>query len=272
VIKNKEILKIISNETIDALDTMSIITPSIYTTIFEKKAKSHHLDMDEQEEREISKDLILHECSELVEMRENNSKSVIKLSASTSKAIEAIKKKDEHSLNEVLKEAEKLRREIEALKDAVYKDELTGVFNRKWLKDHYLKSHNNKFALNGTMAIVDLNFFKEVNDKHGHAVGDKVLIFIANNLKKTKADVIRYGGDEFLIMFDDKVDAKDVFSKINKIYETVLHKKLKAKNGEFKVSFSVGISKFKQDDYFSVVLEDADKKMYENKKEIKKLL
>ncbi|WP_373072882.1 diguanylate cyclase [Sulfurimonas sp.] len=266
---DEQLLRIISKETLEAVDSMSIVTPSVYTSVFNEKAKSHHLDISE--EVKISQEILDIECRNLIEMRENNSKNAIKLSASTSKAIDAIKQKDEKSLGKVLEETEQLKREIESLREIAYKDELTGAYNRKWLRDHYLHQDDDNFTSGGTIVIIDINAFKDINDTHGHAVGDKVLIFIANNLKKTKGDVIRYGGDEFLIFFDEQTELKDVFSRITKINDFVTNKRLKAKDGEFKVSFSIGISQFKIDDVFSNILEDADKKMYENKEEMKRL-
>lgn len=270
--KNDKILQIISNETIDATNSMSIITPSIYATLFQEKAKAHNVDIDDKDEIELSKELIHDECLNLIEMREQNNKNTIRLSSSTSKAIDAIQQKDEKSLNEVLKEAEELRREIETLKEAIYKDELTSVYNRKFLKDKYLNEDSDSFKSKGILTIVDLNYFKKINDTYGHAVGDKVLIFIANHLKKAKADVVRYGGDEFLILFDKNTTIEEAISIIDKIHESITHKKLKAKNGEFRVSFSLGISRFKQGDSFSHTLEVADTKMYENKEEMKQII
>jgi diguanylate cyclase (GGDEF)-like protein len=267
--QNKELLKIISNETLNEIDSMSIVTPSVYTKLFNEKAQSHNYNIDD--EIKISQEILDIECKNLIEMRESNSKNAIKLSASTSKAIDAIRQKDEISLNEALQEAEALKKEIEALKQLVYKDELTGAYNRKWIRDHYLHEDNDRFNSGGTIVIVDMDAFKDINDSYGHAIGDKVLIFISNNLKKSKGDVVRYGGDEFLIFFKDDIEIKEVVSRLHKIHSYVIHKKLKAKNGEFKVDFSLGISQFTTKNSFSEILEKADKKMYENKEQIKHL-
>lgn len=264
--KNK-ILKIISNETIDAAHSMSVITPSIYASLFEENAKSHNFNLDD--EIQLSQELISNECKNLIKIREQNSKNAIQLSSSTSKAIDAIKQKDENTLSEVLKETEKLRREVELLKESMYKDELTNVYNRKWINDNFLED-GYRLASNGVLAIIDLNFFKEINDTYGHPVGDKVLIFIANNLKKTKGHIVRYGGDEFLILFDDNRSIKEISDTIHSIHNSITSKKLKAKNGEFRISFSIGLSEFKKGDNLSDIIEIADKDMYENKKDIKK--
>ncbi len=266
---NDQLLKIISKETLEEIDTMPIVTPSIYTKVFNDKAKSHSLNMDD--ELKLSQEILDIECKDLIQMRELNQKNAVKLSSSTSKAIDAIKQKDEKSLSNVLEETQKLKREIENLREEVYKDELTGAYNRKWLRDHYLNEDNDNFTSDGSMVIIDINSFKEINDMYGHAVGDKVLIYISNNLKKTKGDIVRYGGDEFIIVFNDNTDIEDVVSSVDRVNNYITHKKLKAKKGEFKVSFSLGISKFDKGDNFSDILEIADKKMYENKEQLKEL-
>ncbi len=192
------------------------------------------------------------------------------LSTNTSKAINAIKDKDEETLNKVLKETEALRQEVDKLRAAVYKDALTNVNNRKWLHDNILQENSDLFKKAGTMAIVDLNYFKIVNDTYGHIVGDKVLIFVANQLKKTKYDVVRYGGDEFLIIFDEKISLNKAIAKLDGIREDILGKKIKTKDSSFKVSFSFGVCEFNLDNNLTEIIEQADKNMYEDKINIKK--
>ena len=264
----QETLKIISNETKNSIDQLSIVTPSMYASIFSKFANNHNADI--KDEKELAKELMIIECSNLTDLQTQASKNAMTLSQSATKAIEAIKEKDEKLLNAVLKETEELRREIERLKESVYKDELTNVQNRKWLRDNFVKENSDTLKDEGTLAIVDLNNFKTVNDKFGHIIGDKVLIFIANQLRKTKYSVVRYGGDEFIIMFSKKVSSKKAIANLNTIREEVMSKKLKAQNDSFHISFSFGVSEYKADSILSDVIEDADKQMYKDKIEIKK--
>lgn len=193
------------------------------------------------------------------------------LSNSTSKAISAIEDKNDSILNEVLQETKELKAEIEKLKESLYKDELTNVHNRKWLHDHYIyHNSSSKFKESGTLAIIDLNYFKLINDTHGHILRDKVLIFIAMQLKKSGFDVIRYGGDEFMVMFPAHIKIDRAKKILIDIREVVISKKLKAHSSKFKVSFSLGLSAYKVDDNLSNIVEMADKDMYVDKEEIKK--
>ncbi len=265
---NNDILKIVSNETLDSFHDINIVTPTIYKSVFTKFASSHDAELDDEEK--FTNSLLNDKISMLQNMSMETTHNAIKLSDHTSKAISAIQAKDENSLNEVLKETKELRREIEKLKEAVYRDELTNSFNRKWLNDTFLQENNENFKTTGTLAIIDLNYFKIVNDTFGHIIGDKVLIFIANQLKQTKESVIRYGGDEFIIIFSEKITKESALDKLNAIRESIIHKKLKASNSSFRVSFSFGAHEFKKEDILAKVIEEADKNMYNDKIEIKK--
>jgi len=267
---NEEILKVISNETMNSIHDINIVTPSIYKSIFTKFANEHNTDLDAEDK--LTDNILNEKISLFQNMQNQTSKNAIELSDHTSKAIVAIKEKDENKLNEVLQETQTLRKEIEKLKEAVYKDELTHAFNRKWLHDNFLTEDEDKFINSGTLAIIDLNYFKLVNDTHGHIVGDKVLIFIANQLRLTRESVVRYGGDEFIIIFSDRVSKDSALNKLHKIREEIIHKKLKANDSSFRVSFSYGVVEFKKDETFSYVVEAADKNMYQDKIEIKKIV
>ena len=264
---NNEMLTIISNETLSSVNNINIVTPSIYESVFNKYASSY--DAKIEDENKLTNDILDDKISTFREMQIETSKQAMALSDNTNKAISAIKDKDENSLNEVLKETQDLRKEIEKLKEAVYKDELTATFNRKWLHDHYLKN-SEILKLSGTLAIIDLNYFKLVNDTFGHIIGDKVLIYIANNLKKASPDVVRYGGDEFIIIFSAEIPKELALKKLNLIRESIISKKLKAGESKFKVSFSFGAYEFKEDDKLASIIELADKNMYEDKVQIKK--
>ena len=263
----EKILELISNETRSAVNNISIVTPSIYKSFFKKNALAHDTELDDEEKMTDSLlDNKIQMCSTVQNL---NSQNVMQLSNSTNKAITAIREKDEATLTQILNETESLLKEIEKLKEAVYKDELTNVFNRKWMHDTFLEEESDNFKKNGTLAIVDLNFFKLVNDTYGHIVGDKVLVFVANQLKMTKEKVIRYGGDEFIVLFGETVDQDTAFSKLNQIREKIITQKLKTGEISFRVSFSIGTYEFGEGDSLASVIELADKNMYADKVKIK---
>ena len=262
------ILQIISNETKDSIDKLTVVTPSIFASIFSKFAQEHNANIEN--EGVLSQDIMRLECSNIAKMQAETSKNAEILSQSTSKAISAIKEKDEALLHQVLQETEKLRIEVERLKESVYKDELTNLYNRKWLHDKYTDDQTSKLTTSGALAIIDLNYFKIINDTHGHIIGDKVLIFLARQFKTTTYPVVRYGGDEFLLMIPNKITLDLATKTINELRENIITKKFKAHDTNFKVSFSFGLINFNAGDELAEVIEEADKKMYKDKIAIKK--
>jgi len=176
-------------------------------------------------------------------------------------------------LHEVLQETEQLRAEVEKLKAAVYKDALTQAYNRKWLQDHYLNqdaTNHNHLIKDGVLGLIDLNYFKQINDTYGHIVGDKVLQYVTNMLRTIRYPVVRYGGNEFLILFHHSITTDIAKEELSKLRENILKKKFKVQNGSFHISFSFGLSSFSKDTILEEVLEQADQDMYSDKIQIKK--
>jgi diguanylate cyclase len=263
-----ELLRLISQETMNSISSLSIVTPSIYSGLFFKHALEHGVEIDD--ETNIADDELNEKIMRLTNLSNETSKNMQQLSESTTKAINAIQTKDESVLGEVLSETKVLREEIEKLRASVYKDELTGAYNRKWLHDTFLDEDSKCFKHSGTLAIVDLNYFKIVNDTFGHIVGDKVLVYIADTLKKADENVIRYGGDEFVILFSSKVSESEALNRLNDLRESILTKKLRVQDVTFKPSFSFGARKFGAKENLSDIIELADKNMYDDKVAIKK--
>ncbi len=153
----------------------------------------------------------------------------------------------------------------ELLKEAEYKsthDLLTGVYNRSFFKKkiNELIKTNTPFSI----AFIDLDNFKYVNDTFGHNKGDEVLIKTAKILKsnlKGKDIIARFGGDEFVVAIidcDEKC-AKHMLEKIQKEINFVFR--------EYEVSASIGIASFPKIKTYDELIKTADKKMYEAKKD-----
>ncbi|SFV67125.1 diguanylate cyclase (GGDEF domain) [hydrothermal vent metagenome] len=265
--ENRAVFKIITNETKENIENMKIVTPSIYSSIFSKFADEHHISLENEEE--ISRKILEEECTHLEQMQERTAHNANLLNKNTTKAINAIKEKNDTLLNEVLHETEALRLEVEKLRESVYQDELTHTHNRKWLHDNYMQDDNESFNQNGLLVLLDLNYFKQINDTHGHIIGDKVLIFIANRLKSISKNVVRYGGDEFLVLFSKEKSLEQSSKILNKLRESILTKKLKAHEEMFTLSFSFGITPFQAGEKLTEIIERADANMYDDKVRIK---
>lgn len=264
--QDKRVLEIISNDTKEEVCKLDVITPEIFTQVFVEKAKEHNVENVEQ----FVSDYIHQQIENYLQLQNKTSEHANQLSQTTSKAIDAIKEQDDSALQEVLVQTQELRQEIDSLKESLYKDELTGAYNRKWLHDHLVSENSSQFEKNGVMVLIDLNYFKIINDTYGHIIGDKVLVFITSQLKKTKGKVVRYGGDEFLVFFQQDVTPHTVKQMMQKLREDLLKKHLKAKDAEFRVSFSIGVASFEKGENLDEVIERADTDTYEDKESIKK--
>ena len=267
--KNKDILIDISNEFKESINVLEVISPDAINSIYATIASKYNLSI-----LDINENINTYyhdKLAELENISQQTTKNIAQLDSSTQKAITAIEAKDESTLAEVLAETQKLKEEIKELKCTIYKDELTKAYNRKWLNDNFLSE--DKFTKSGVLAIVDMNYFKEINDSFGHIAGDKALQYVVSKLQNVTENVVRYGGDEFIVLFDS-LDSTPVAVKreLVTLRDKMKAKKLKYLNTEFRLTFSVGVVGFKEGDNFASKLDSADEMMYEDKKVIKKVV
>ena len=266
----KNLLKEVTFKTLKDLKTYEIVLPGEYSKIFQKNAKDCSLDLDNQEvllenlnQDKSRLDLITKETSENLEM----------LNKSTNKAQDAIEKKDTGALKEVQNDIEIMKTRIQALQNELFTDSLTKAKNRKWFFDNYLK--DDKFQNIGYLAFIDLNNFKVINDTYGHIVGDLVLKYLSTYLQKEvkgkNIDVVRYAGDEFMLIFDKNNSSMNLLIKyMDEIQHKLSLQKLKSKSiKSLYFSFSYGLCAFKKNDDFPRIIELADERMYQNKKKVK---
>lgn len=155
----------------------------------------------------------------------------------------------------------------------LYKDKLTGLYNRFYLnvleKTYYKKADKRYLAL-----MIDINNFKTINDTYGHKVGDQALIDCSNILRDiagAKGEVIRYAGDEFIMILDLKTN-----NEVEKVIENV-HSKFaefsSKKDAPYQLSVSLGYDKLSlKDEKMDSFLDKIDKHMYENKRKHKQSL
>ena len=254
------VFRTITEEVKEKIADKEVVFPSHYSVIFADIASEHRV--------ELGSEAVMN--SEMIEDRVMA--HTIQLSESADKAVNAIATKNETILKEVLAETQALRDEIAQLKSSVYEDALTKVFNRKWLQDHYFNEDSSEFTTDGILVIIDMNDFKYINDTYGHISGDKVLAFIAAQLKRTGGNVVRYGGDEFFVLFDSELGEKGVSQKMHILRETVIKKQVKVSNNVFKTSFSYGASSFSAGEAVASVIDRADATMYSDKEKIKSRL
>lgn len=110
----------------------------------------------------------------------------------------------------------------EKLRDSAFTDPLTGAYNRRALTAHFGEPDESAHGL--SFAMLDLDFFKKVNDAYGHEVGDKLLCHMVTLVKKHMppgAQLYRWGGEEFLLVLKstDIDTLRDVLESIRKEIE-----------------------------------------------------
>jgi diguanylate cyclase (GGDEF)-like protein len=157
------------------------------------------------------------------------------------------------------------------LKEQAIHDPLTGLYNRYYLNkvlDQEVK-RSKRYHHSIAFLMIDVNRFKEVNDRYGHQMGDQILREVAVLLCETVREtdvVVRYGGDEFLIVLIETNGEVDSIKR--RIAKKVAL--LNENNGQvdFPVTLSIGNASWNPQDHKSVeeILSEADRRMYKNKK------
>lgn len=151
------------------------------------------------------------------------------------------------------------------------RDSLTGVLNHGQIMD----ACANAFTLfqrnhqNFVIVLIDLDNFKDVNDTHGHPVGDKVLFGIGQLLHRSlrESDMVgRYGGEEFILLLHN-TDTAQVIDKINDIRTTFNALSFKSNIGQFHVSFSAGLADAKDYKSLAELVHATDSALYQAKKQ-----
>ena len=141
---------------------------------------------------------------------------------------------------------------LEKLHNQTIKDPLTGLFNRRFL-ENILKPIMAAAKRNNTKVgflMIDMDYFKKVNDKYGHKAGDITLQTLAKIIKESirESDLaIRYGGEEFLIILQNVKNDEDIIKVAEKIRQNVEKTEIDVENAVIKKTVSIGVSIFPKD-------------------------
>jgi diguanylate cyclase (GGDEF)-like protein len=165
------------------------------------------------------------------------------------------------------------REQLKELKEksAIYQekaehDKLTGVLNREGLTRIVNELHSTQLLHQYTLLVLDVDFFKQVNDEHGHVIGDKVLQKAANVLKSCirSYDILsRWGGEEFVILFHC-MDTSSILPFAEKIRTSI--ESTNFVDGKLdKITISVGATNLAKSELFEQAFIRADKALFEAK-------
>lgn len=156
-----------------------------------------------------------------------------------------------------------------ALKSLTTKDSMTGLFNHSTTKSMIASEvmRAKRQGCNLSIAIIDIDHFKKVNDTYGHFTGDHVIKALARLLQQRlrKTDIVgRYGGEEFVVVMPDTSgnDAMTVIDNIRRVFAKMLHYSVEH---TFKVTFSAGVAELSPDIDADRLIEYADSALYKAK-------
>ena len=164
-----------------------------------------------------------------------------------------------------------LKKKLDEINKLIVIDELTKCYNRRYINEklpidiELAKANNLPLAI----AMIDIDYFKLINDKYGHLLGDLVLKDIINIVKdniRGKSDwIARYGGEEFLILFNDtsKEEAYNLLKRIKSIVENSI---LKYDDIEINITISIGMASLTNEiNDMDKLIRIADKNLYKAK-------
>lgn len=177
-------------------------------------------------------------------------------------------KEAQDTLKQLLEEKNRLIEQLEMLS---LHDGLTGVYNRKYLESYLEKSFDGceRYGLDLSVIITDIDHYKRVNDTYGHQVGDEVLKRFVNRLSANirKADVLaRYGGEEFVII-SKNTGIEGAAALAEKLREAIQEKPFQVEEYSINLTASFGIAALRCSNYTSPtqIIRDADMCLYRAK-------
>lgn len=164
---------------------------------------------------------------------------------------------------------EHVKSELQETRQMLHEDALTGAKNRRAM-DAVLAREVARFRRSGarlTVAMIDIDHFKAVNDEYGHDAGDKLLLHLTMVVKSVlrEADVlVRYGGEEFLLVLPD-TDTQGAEFVLDRLRLVVQKSPLQYEKNSIRVTFSGGIAQLLPDENGHSLIMRADAAMYEAK-------
>ena len=213
------------------------------------------------------KDSISHieETIELDEIKEIRNK-IKHVTKSLSKTITKKQEKDSIIIDSLTHKVKAMNEELASAKEKVLIDGLTQINNRKAFDNKMSNAFNRKSKEIDpfTLAMVDIDYFKKINDEYGHTVGDDVLKTVAKTIKeafRSNDFVSRYGGEEFAIIIK-RIDMHYIQNICERLRASIESIDIKIDNNTIPISISIGVAFCNQSDTPKSLIDRADKALY----------
>jgi|GEM_PF-2838007 diguanylate cyclase len=226
--------------------------------------KSIHTLMDNEESFEKLKNEVIRVADKINVLVEN------KIAVKSKKQTAFRKNYTDISLQlESYKEKyENIKSELDKYKTEAMFDELTGLYRKKYMFRIFEElSASESKQMPFIIVMTDLDDFKHINDTYGHNAGDHVIKHFAQIIKKisgSRGTAFRYGGEEFVIAFED-ITFQKACELIDDIRLELSKTKFKLKNNKISITASFGLAVHKHDEAPEETLERADKNLYKAK-------
>ncbi|MEZ4323573.1 MAG: GGDEF domain-containing protein [Polyangiales bacterium] len=170
---------------------------------------------------------------------------------------------------ELAERNEELERALERIREMAMRDELTGAYNRRYLAEAIAleKKRCEREGGDFSFAILDIDFFKQVNDTHGHLIGDEVLKGVAEVLRRElrETDLFgRWGGEEFAVLLVG-ADIDDARAIVERILRALAAHRFPAGEGALHVTASAGITAYRSPEHPDRTFARADQALYRAK-------
>ncbi|MCE9645839.1 MAG: diguanylate cyclase [Chloroflexi bacterium] len=159
---------------------------------------------------------------------------------------------------------------FKATQDQAITDPLTGIYNRRGLfqigEFEFLRARriNRPFSA----LLFDIDHFKEVNDRHGHTIGDQVLCELADRCRtgSRAVDLVcRYGGEEFIVLLPE-TNLESARSVAERLRQKIMKDPFESDAGTLEITISIGVAESNEYDTLQTLIERADIALYEAKR------
>ena len=163
-----------------------------------------------------------------------------------------------------------LETELQQMGEKVQEDHLTGVLNRRGLDAAFAREASRSMRHHSSLcfALLDIDNFKQLNDTHGHKVGDDALVYLVESVKDTTRpeDIVsRYGGEEFVILLPNtKID--EAVQVLSRIRRSLTKKFFLNENKRLLITFSAGVAQLQSGESQESIFKRADEALYRAKK------
>lgn len=163
-----------------------------------------------------------------------------------------------------------LETELQEMGERVHEDHLTGILNRRGLDSAFERETSRSIRHKTPLcfAFLDIDNFKQLNDTHGHKVGDDALIYLVESVKDATRpeDVVsRYGGEEFALLLPN-TNLEEAVQILSRIRRNLTKKFFLHENRRLLITFSAGVAQLQAGESQESIFKRADEAMYRAKK------